>query len=92
MLQNEWPSDGRMRENLKKIGKAIFFVIMFLIMAGCLGILVCALNPSLTAMLAEKVESLSPAPGGTSGPADMGAQGETNQPLHILPVRCPPSE
>ena len=54
-------------------------------MAGCLGILVCALNPSLTAMLAEKVESLSPAPGGNSGPADMGAQGETNQPVAVQP-------
>ncbi|MCI8801135.1 MAG: hypothetical protein HFH88_15185 [Lachnospiraceae bacterium] len=85
MLQNEWPSDGRMRENLKKIGKAIFFAIMFLIMAGCLGILVCALNPSLTAMLAEKVESLSPAPGGNDGMTGMGGQGDTNQPAAVQP-------
>lgn len=46
-------------------------------MAGCLGILICALNPSLTAILAEKVESMSPAQsggnsdgGGTGGPGD----------------------
>lgn len=41
-----------------KIIKSIFFVIMSLILIMCLGVLVCALNPSLTKMLAEKVESM----------------------------------
>lgn len=38
-----------------KIVKGIFFAVMALVMAGCLGIIVCAMNPSLTARLAEKV-------------------------------------
>lgn len=49
-----------------KILKGIFFSVMALIMAGCLGILICALSPSLTSMLAEKVGSAQAAPGGTS--------------------------
>ena len=49
-----------MRENVK-ILKGIFFFIMGLIMVCCAGVMVCALNPSLTAMLAERVESVSPA-------------------------------
>lgn len=48
-----------MRGELKVL-KGIFFFIMGLIMAGCLAILICALNPPLTAMLAEKVESIYP--------------------------------
>lgn len=42
-----------------KILKAVLFSIAGLLMAGCLGILVCALNPSLTAMLAERVEHMA---------------------------------
>ena len=49
-----------------KILKGIFFSIMALIMAGCLGILVCALNPSLTRMLAERVGNAQAAPGQSS--------------------------
>lgn len=45
-----------MRDGLK-IVKGIFFFVMGLIMAACAGILICALNPSLTAMLARRVES-----------------------------------
>lgn len=55
-------------------------------MAGCLGILICALNPSLTAILAEKVENMSPAQsggnsdgGGTGRPGD-GAPSAVVQP------------
>lgn len=44
-----------------KVLKSIFFSFIFLIMAGCTGILVCAFNPSLTAMLAERVEGIAPA-------------------------------
>ncbi|MCI9338053.1 MAG: hypothetical protein HFH93_11045 [Lachnospiraceae bacterium] len=50
-----------------KVLKGIFFFIMGLLMAGCLGILICALNPSLTAMLAERVESLDAAHSGQTG-------------------------
>ncbi len=46
-----------------KILKGIFFSIMALIMAGCIGILVCALNPFLTRMLAERVGDAQAAPG-----------------------------
>ncbi len=54
-----------------KIVKGIFFGIAGLLMAGCLGVMICALNPSLTAMLAEKVENMTPAQsGGTGGTGD----------------------
>ncbi|MCM1057277.1 MAG: hypothetical protein NC517_06700 [Firmicutes bacterium] len=41
-----------------KLIKRILYFIVALLMAGSLGILVCALNPSLTAALAEKVQQL----------------------------------
>lgn len=44
-----------MRDGMKVL-KGIFFFVMGLIMAACAGILICALNPSLTAMLARRVE------------------------------------
>ena len=54
-----------------KIVKGIFFGIAGLLMAGGLGGMICALNPSLTAMLAEKVENMTPAQsGGTGGTGD----------------------
>lgn len=69
-----------------KILKGIYFSIMILIMAGCLGILVCALNPDLTGMLADKVTN-----GGTfsddtekenvgSGEGNGGTEGENADP------------
>ncbi len=57
---------------MKKILKIFFFSIVFVIMAGCLGILICALNPSLTAMLAEKVETMNSAPPAGSGGVEIG--------------------
>lgn len=70
--------DGRMCGALKKIAKIIFFVIVSLIMAGCLGILVCALSPSLTQMLAEQVERTSQVlpGGGQSGGAPSGVNAD----------------
>ncbi len=50
-----------------KVLKGIFFFLMGLIMIGCTGILVCALNPSLTAMLAERVESVGSAQSSRDG-------------------------
>ncbi len=50
-----------------KVLKGIFFFIMGLIAAGCAVILICALNPSLTAMLAERVESINAAQSGQNG-------------------------
>ncbi len=55
-----------MRGKLKVL-KGIFFFLMGLIMIGCTGILVCALNPSLTAMLAERVESVGSAQSSRDG-------------------------
>ena len=46
-----------------KILRAVLFSIAGLLMAGCLGILVCALNPSLTEMLAGQVEQMQMAGG-----------------------------
>ena len=48
-----------MGENVK-ILKGIFFFIMGLIMVCCTGVIICALNPSLTAMLAERLGSVNP--------------------------------
>lgn len=53
-----------------KVLKAILFSIAGLLMAGCVGILVCAMNPSLTAMLAEKVEQMQAADGGPASGSD----------------------
>lgn len=50
-----------------KVLKTIFFFIMGLIMMGCVGILLFALNPSLTAMLAEKVDHIDSAQAGQDG-------------------------
>lgn len=62
-----------MRESLK-ILKGLFFFIMALIMVGCAGIMVCAFNPSLTAMLAKKVEGAAPAQSaGSSGISGIGS-------------------
>lgn len=47
-----------------KILKGIFYFIMALIMAGCLGILICVFNPNLTKMLAEKVGNAQAASSG----------------------------
>lgn len=59
-----------------KVVKGILFFIVFIIMAGCAGVLVCAFNPSLTAKLAERVEDMAPAPpGGLQGVA--GAEGDS---------------
>ena len=45
-----------------KLIKRILLCIAALFMAGSLGILVCALNPSLTAALAEKVQQMQAGP------------------------------
>lgn len=52
-----------------KVLKSIFYVLAGLLMAGCLGILICALNPSLTQMLASQVQMIQNASGGLSGTA-----------------------
>lgn len=55
-----------------KFLKKFLFILAFLFMAGCTGVLVCAFNPSLTAKLAEKIEgkpgSNGEIPGGEQQP------------------------
>lgn len=46
-----------------KLVKNILCVIVAILVAGSLGILICALNPSLTASLAEKVQQAQAGPG-----------------------------
>ncbi len=46
-----------MRDGMKVL-RGIFFFVMGLIMAACAGVLICALNPSLTAMLARRMEGM----------------------------------
>ncbi len=48
-----------------KIVKGIYFSIMGLIVAGCIGVLICALNPALTRRLAEWVGNGQALPGGS---------------------------
>lgn len=43
--------------------KKIFYFLMALILIGCIGILVCALQPDLTASLAAKVQEITGAVG-----------------------------
>ena len=50
-----------------KVIKIIFYTLAGLLIAGCLGILICALNPSLTQMLASRVQMAQNGAGGTSG-------------------------
>lgn len=67
-----------MREYVKVI-KKIFFGLVFLLLLGCAGILICAFNPSLTAKLAQKVNGTGaqtdnvqddrPSDGQSGGPA-----------------------
>lgn len=67
-----------MREYVKVI-KKIFFGLVFLLLLGCAGILICAFNPSLTAKLAQKVNGMGaqtdnvqddrPSDGQSGGPA-----------------------
>ncbi len=42
-----------------KIFKGILYSIVAILVLGCLGIIICAMNPSLTGKLAEKVQQLS---------------------------------
>lgn len=48
-----------------KIIKKFLYIIAFLLIAACCGILVCALNPKLTASLAEKVQQFQLSSDGT---------------------------
>lgn len=56
-----------------KIIKKLLLFIAFLLIVSCFGILVCALNPNLTASLAEKVQQLQLASGeGDNNTSDTG--------------------
>lgn len=68
-----------------KIIKRILFGLVGLIMAFCLGILICALNPSLTDFLAQKVQAMQAGPGGSLS-EDAGV--ETRAP-GVLPESVP---
>ncbi len=69
-VQNTISRKYRQNVSKMKVAKAIFFFIMSLIMILCIGVLACALNPSLTEMLAEKVENLSFVQSGGSSQPD----------------------
>ncbi len=51
---------------MKLIKKILYFIIGIL-MVSCVGILICALNPTLTGELAEQVQRLQGEPGGQGG-------------------------
>ena len=57
-----------------KVIKKFLLFLSFLLVAVCLGILVCAMNPALTASLAEKVQQMQKESDGIDLPADMGSQ------------------
>lgn len=81
MITKKVPEDGGMGADLK-ILKSLFFFIAALILAGCMGVLVCVFNPSLTAMLAEKVEEMGPA---RSGGLEAGILSRDDETGGILP-------
>lgn len=69
-----------------KICKRIFFALAGLITAACLAILICALNPSLTQMLAQRVQTARQG----SGPADQSAsQAQQGRGEGVLPEPRP---
>lgn len=68
------PYVGGMREAMKII-KTILFSLAGLIVAVCLGILICALNPSLTDSLAQKVQAMQGSPAGSQDGAVGGSRG-----------------
>ena len=55
-----------------KVIKSIFYVLVGLLMAVCVGVLVCALNPSLTQVLAKRVQALQQNAAGGSFASDPG--------------------
>lgn len=55
--------------------KRILYIIAGLLIAGCIGILVCAMNPSITELLAEKVQQLQ---AGTNGSGEGQTEGITS--------------
>ena len=59
----------RARGIYMKVIKGIFYTLAGLLTAGCLIILICALNPSLTQMLASRVQMIQNASGGTADTA-----------------------
>ncbi len=67
-----------------KIIKRILFALVGIIMAACLGILICALNPSMTDFLAQKVKAMQGGMRETGGTA----QEETRAP-GTLPEAVP---
>lgn len=71
-----------------KVLKVLFFSLSGLIIASCVGIVVCALNPSLTASFAKKVENMMST---GSDEADGSAESTGIQPLDSVasPVASP---
>ena len=67
---------------MKLIKKILYFIIGIL-MVSCVGILICALNPTLTGELAEQVQRLQGEPGGQGGEAGLWLCSH-----HPVKVRC----
>ena len=68
-----------------KIVKRILFTLVGLIMAACLGILICALNPSLTESIAQKLKALQSGSGSGTQSGDAGGPRGTG----VLPEGVP---
>ena len=69
-----------------KVIKRILFVLVGLILASCLGILICALNPSLTNSIAQKIQAMQSGPTGNS---QSGAAGVETRAPGVLPESVP---
>lgn len=73
-----------------KIIKRILCSIAVLLIAGCVGILVCALNPSLTEFLAEKVQLLQTGSGGSGEDGtDVAASNNGSTDNYVVPADMP---
>lgn len=69
-----------------KVMKRILFGIVGVILAASLGILICALNPSLTASIAQKMQAMQSGP---SGGGHNGTTGADTRAPGVLPESVP---
>lgn len=84
------PFDGSMKNDegneTMKVIKRILFGIVGLVLAASFGILICALNPSLTNSIAQKIQAMQSGP---SGDGQNGTTGVDTRAPGVLPESVP---
>lgn len=88
--QKIMPFDGSMKNDegneTMKVIKRILFGIVGLVLAASFGILICALNPSLTNSIAQKIQAMQSGP---SGDGQNGTTGVDTRAPGVLPESVP---